>query len=189
MTQNKGGSAALPPETIEEGQTTVKVLVCVDHSDSSRRAVAFVGKVFGQGVASDLKITLFHVAEFLPEFVLTDHAEPGLTPRSLAAMWATRAKEDGEKLLEEQRGTLAAAGVPAGALESRLIATDCLPEARKVAAALTIIEEMQSGNYDVVCIGRRGASQISSSFIGGVAEKILREAAGRTVWVVDEPHV
>lgn len=167
----------------------MKVLVCVDHSDSSRRAVAFAGKVFGQGAASDLKITLFHVAEFLPEFVLTDHAEPGLTPRSLAAMWATRAKDDGEKLLGEQKEVLASAGIPAGSLETKLIATDALPEARKVAAALTIIEEMQSGKYDIICIGRRGASQISSSFIGGVAEKILREAAGRTVWVVDEPHV
>lgn len=166
----------------------MKVLVCVDHSDSSRKAVAFVGRVLGTCSASDLKITLFHVAEFLPEFVLTDSAEPGLTPRSLAEKWGARARQDGEQLLNEQMSALSGAGIPATALETRLIATDCLPESRKVAAALSIIEEMKSGAYDVVCIGRRGASQLTSSFIGGVAEKILREAAGRTVWVVDEPN-
>ena len=52
-------------------------------------------------------------------------------------------------------------------------------------AALAIIEEMQGGQYDLVVLGRRGASPAAESFVGSVTEKVLREARGKTVWVVD----
>jgi nucleotide-binding universal stress UspA family protein len=50
---------------------------------------------------------------------------------------------------------------------------------------LAIIEEMRQGNYDLVVIGRRGASATIPTLVGGVAEKIAREAYGRTLWIVD----
>lgn len=162
----------------------MKVLLPVDRSEASSKAVQFVGKLLAGRSGQD-QVTVYHVAEFLPEFVLTDLPEAGLTTRSLAERWATRAKTDGETLLAEQKQALIAAGLSADAVETKLELKDCLPESRKVAAALTIIGEMQSNAYDLVCIGRRGASVLSHSFIGGVAEKVLREAHGRSVLVVD----
>lgn len=162
----------------------MKVLLPVDRSEASAKAVQFVGKMLAGRAGLD-HVTIYHVAEFLPEFMLTDLPEAGLTTRSLAERWATRAKTDGEKLLAEQRQALIAAGVAEAALETKLELKDCLPESKKVAAALTIIAEMQNNAYDLVCLGRRGASALSHSFIGGVAEKVLREAHGRSVLVVD----
>jgi nucleotide-binding universal stress UspA family protein len=162
----------------------VKVLVCVDRSEASRKAIRRVTEWFGRRAGDD-QFTLYHVAEFLPEFLLSDHPEPGLTSRSLAERWATRAKSDGDKLLQETKDLLIAGGIPAAAVSTKLDLEDCLPESKKVVAALAIIREMQSGNYDLVCIGRRGASELAVSLIGGVAEKVLREAHGRSVLVVD----
>jgi nucleotide-binding universal stress UspA family protein len=164
----------------------VNVLVCVDRSDASRKVVGFVAELLkGRGAAGQDRITLYHVAEFLPEFLLSDHPEPGMTSRGLAERWASRAKSDGERVLAERQQELIAAGLPAESVQVKLDLKDCLPESKKVAAALAIIEEMQGGNYDLVCIGRRGASELAVSFIGGVTEKVIREAHGRSMLVVD----
>lgn len=161
----------------------MKVLVCVDHSEASKKVVQAAADLL-KGRSGD-QVTLFHIAEFLPEFLLSDHPEPGMTSRSLAERWAERAKSDGDKLLSESQAALVAAGVSAAVVHTKLELKDCLPESKKVAAALAIIQEMQSTDYKLVCIGRRGASALSLSMIGGVAEKVLREAHGRSVLVVD----
>jgi len=164
----------------------VNVLVCIDRSEASRKVVRFVAGLLKARVADGQdRITLYHVAEFLPEFLLSDHPEPGMTSRGLAERWAAKAKDDGDRVLAERKQELLAAGIPAAAVQTKLELKDCLPESTKVAAALAIIGEMQSGNYDLVCIGRRGASELAISFIGGVTEKVIREAHGRSMLVVD----
>lgn len=162
----------------------MKVLLPVDRSEASTKVVQFVSQ-FLAGRGRQDQVIVYHVAEFLPEFVLSDVPEPGLTTRSLAERWASRAKADGEALLVEKQQSLVKAGLPAECVQTKLELKDCLPESKKVAAALAIIGEMQSGGYDLVCLGRRGASGLSASLIGGVAEKVLREGHGRSVLVVD----
>lgn len=162
----------------------MKVLLPVDDSAASAKAVQFVAQFLAARGSKD-QVILYHVAEFLPEYVQSNTPEPGMTTRSEASAQAKQAKADGEALLGRQKQALVAAGVAAEAVQTKLGETDCLPESKKVAAALAIIAEMQSGNYDLVCIGRRGASGLQSSLIGGVAEKVLREGQGRSVLVVD----
>lgn len=161
------------------------VLICVDHSNSSTKAVQFAAGILGKSAIPNLDVTLLHVAELLPEFVLSEEPAPGMTQRSLADSWAERSRSQGQKLLDEQQAALQAAGVPAQALHTKLSTASCLPESKKIAAALSLITEIKSGPYDVICIGRRGASQIASSIVGGVAEKVIRECHGKTVWLVD----
>jgi nucleotide-binding universal stress UspA family protein len=163
----------------------VNVLICLDHSASSRKAVEFAGRVLGKASIAGLSVTLFHVAELLPEYLLTDQPAPGLTSRELAKMWEERARGQGERLLQENRQFLIQAGLPREAVREKLSTTSCLPEAKKVASALAIIDEVTSSPYDVVCLGRRGATELKSSIIGGVAEKVIRECQGKTVWLVD----
>lgn len=163
----------------------MNILLCVDHSTASQKAVRFTAELLGKASVPDVSVTLFHVAEFLPEYLLSDSPAPGLTSRELAEMWAQRSRALGQKLLDSAKQTLLSAGMAENSVQSKLCTTSCLPEAKKVAAALSIIDEIQSGAYDVVCIGRRGASELASSFIGGVAEKVIRECGGKTVWLVD----
>lgn len=161
----------------------MKVLVCVDHSEGSKKVVLKAGELL-RNHAGD-QVTLFHIAEFLPEFLLSERPEVGMTSHTLAERWAARAKSDGEALLAGAKESIVGAGLAAASVQTKLQLVDCLPESKKVAAALAIITEMQSGNYDLVVIGRRGASELSVSLIGGVAEKVLREAHGRCVLVID----
>jgi len=161
----------------------VKVLVCVDHSETSKKVVQKAGTLLRKAAGD--QVTLFHIAEFLPEFLLSERPETGMTSHTLAERWAARAKDDGEALLARSKASIIEAGLTADTVQTKLQLIDCRPESKKVAAALAIIGEMQSGNYDLVVVGRRGASDLSLSLIGGVAEKVLREAHGRSVLVID----
>jgi len=170
-----------------KGSWIVKVLIAVDDSDVSRKAVAFAGKLLGHREEPDADVTLFHVVESLPEFILarSGNGEAASAFRQVAEEWAQTSRDLGEKLLAEQSLTLAAAGVPPARIDTRLCQKEARPEARRVVAALAIIEEMKQGGYDLVFIGRRGSSGSIESFIGGVAEKVAREAQGVSLCIVD----
>ncbi len=165
----------------------MKVLIAVDGSAVSRKAVAFAGKMLGRRAERDVEVTLFHVAEALPEFLLPRAGQGGAAGslRVAAEEWAENNRLAGERLLAESREALIQAGIPAEAVHTRLGRKEGDPEAARVVAAIAIIEEMRQGNYDLVVIGRRGASATIHTLVGSVAEKVAREAYGRTLWIVD----
>lgn len=161
----------------------MKVLLCVDASEATEHAVEFVGKIFGGTARSNLSITLLNIAESLPADAVNPTAGATCSEAS-AAQTAQTADQQGQRALSAAREQLQKSGVAADVHE-KLLPVQCLPESRLVAAALAIIEEMKSGGYDIVCVGRRNAKNLGGSVIGGLAEKVAREAAGRTVWIVD----
>jgi nucleotide-binding universal stress UspA family protein len=165
----------------------VKVLIAIDDSDVSRKAVAFAARILGRRVDKDVEITLFHVVESLPEYILARSYQGGAGSafRQVAEEWAESNRTNGERLLTEQRQALVTAGFPTAQLHTKMIEKEGRPESRRVITALAIIEEMKGGGYDIVVIGRRGASAAIETFLGSVAEKIAREAQGCTLWIVD----
>ena len=162
----------------------MKLLLAVDHSEVSRKAVRFVGQVLGPAGSGAVEITLYHVTECLPEFI-TERTNEDDAFGKVNELWVTTQKTAGEQLLDACKADLTAAGVPAEKIKRKLAEKEGLPEARRVIAALAIIEELKAGGYDIVAIGRRGSAAASGSFLGSVAEKITREAAGKTVWIID----
>lgn len=165
----------------------MKVLVSVDRSDASERAVEFAGRMFAPHPAGSASITLFHVVESLPDDLLL-----GATASTHAQAYrqvcddldASRLAE-GRALLERQQAALQRAGVAEGDISCKLVERETRPGAGKVIASLAVIEEMRAGDYQIVCLGRRGATGAAGSFLGSVAEKVLREAQEHTIWVVD----
>lgn len=162
----------------------MNVLIAIDGSDASKKAVSFVGRTLGRSATKDVAVTLFHVVESLPDFVLSRTSSDDAF-RQVAHEWFEANRREGETLLVRQKEVLVDAGIPADAVQTKVEIKEGLPEARQVLAALSIIDEMQQGTYDVVCLGRRGGSVSGGSFPGSVAEKVLREARGKAVWVVD----
>jgi nucleotide-binding universal stress UspA family protein len=165
----------------------LKILVAIDRSEASANAVRFVAGLIGRPKTADDTVTLYHVVDALPGDFMT----PGM-PQTLGAAYqqviddvTARRKETGQKLLDEQAQVLQAAGLPGDRISTRLEIKSTRPESFKVAAALSIIDEMNKGGYQVVCIGRRGASSAQGSFPASMAEKILQGSRGKTVWVVD----
>ncbi len=165
----------------------MKVLIAVDGSEASRKVVAFAGKMFGGRTARDAEVVVFHVVDAVPEFLLPHGGTGGgASPlRQAADEWAETNRLAGERLLTESRDALIRAGIPAPSVQTKLGRREALPEASRVVAAIALIEEMRQGNYDIVVVGRRGASASIPSLVGSVAEKIAREAYGRTLWIVD----
>lgn len=165
----------------------MKVLVAVDATGGSAKSVAFVAKLLCGRTDSQLSVTLFHVVESLPEYILSKSGQDssGSATWQVVDEWAQTNRSEGEKLLEAQSQALAAAGVAAAQIKTKLCQKECRPESERVVAALAIIDEMQQGDYDLVVIGRRGDSAAIPTFLGGVAEKVTRAANGRTVCVVD----
>lgn len=164
----------------------MKVLIAIDDSEGSRKAVAFAGKLLAHRTDQGADVTLFHVVESLPEFILSrSGAGEDAAFRQVAEEWAQTNKGLGEKLLADQALTLAAAGIPPARINTKLCQREARPEARRVVAALAIIEEMKQGGYDLVMIGRRGDSRSIESFLGGIAEKVAREATGLGLCIVD----
>lgn len=163
----------------------MKVLVAIDESEVSRKAVDLVARLFGR--RQDVDVTLFHVVESLPEFILARSHQGGTDNayRKVADECAEACRTQGSKLLAEAAQKLSTAGLAAGTVATKLAQKEGRPEARRVVAALAIIEELKQGNYDVVVIGRRSSAACADTFIGGVAEKVTREAGGRTVCIVD----
>jgi len=168
-----------------EGTLIVKVLVAIDESEVSRKAVALIGTWFNQ--RQDIDVTLFHVVESLPEFILSRSSQGGADNayRKVADECAEACRTQGSRILADAAQSLTASGLVAGKVTTKLAQKEGRPEARRVVAALAIIEEMKQGNYDLVVIGRRSSAACSDTFIGGVAEKVTREANGRTVCIVD----
>ena len=170
-----------------KGTEDVNILLAVDHSDASRKAVDFAGEVLGKTDSGGIAVTLLHVVESLPDYLLNRVTDENVSSadKQVADEWTENDRAKGEELLAESKRHLVDQGVGETTIETKLLVKSGTPEARKVVAALAIIEQMKQGPYDVVCLVRRGFAAAAGSFLGSVAEKVLREAAGKTVWVVD----
>ncbi len=164
-----------------------KLLVAVDDSAASRRAVEYVGRVFGHHPKANLEITLFQVIERMPAYALPkqgDRATEQILEQALHD-WSAEAVQRTRQQLERYRELLLAAGIADTAVRLKHRLDEARPEAKRVAAALAILDEVKEGGYTTVVVGRRGASNIPELFVGGVAEKVSRHVAGATVWIVD----
>lgn len=165
----------------------MKILLAVDKSAASDKAVAFVGDLLSGRRSDDVSITLLHIVESMPDYLLYEGSKGRSREiyEQLVHEWEVSRRQVGQKLLDEQQQRLVESGVPVDGIETKLVEKESRPESKKVVAALSLIEEMNRGDYSVVALGRRGSTAAEGSFLGSVAEKVLREAAGRTVWVID----
>jgi nucleotide-binding universal stress UspA family protein len=164
-----------------------RILLAVDESAAARKAVEYVGRVFGHNAQPNAEVTLFHVIENLPGDLVHRQPDAALSQVLTEALraWSAQAVSRCERQLERYRDLLLAAGIPAAAIRVKYTLDEARPEARRVAAAQAIIKEAAAGGYTTVVVGRRGTSDIPELFLGGVAEKVSRHVVGATVWVVD----
>lgn len=163
------------------------ILIAVDESAAARKAVEYVGRIFGRRGDPRADITLFHVIEAVPGELLprSGDADVNRVIDQAVRDWSVQAVARCQKQLERYRELLLAAGVPAAALHTKHRLDEARPEAKRVAAALAILEEARSGGYTTVVLGRRGTSNVPELFLGGVADKVSRHLSGVTVWIVD----
>jgi len=144
------------------------LLVAVDDSDNSRRAVNYVASMLG-GLGG-FQVTLLHVISEPEEdyFAGTEEKEKWLE--------GYRSRITG--VLEDLRRILVSAGFSEDAVQMRTPLRFC------PSIAECIISELDSSGYGTVVVGRKGISRKEEFLFGSVSSKIVGHARHCTVWVV-----
>lgn len=158
-----------------------KILLAVDGSDTSNRAVEYVGDMISGCKGIDL--TIYHVLQMPPMLL-----ESGGTEESREQLLEETEKWEHEKRVQVEREIFAPArrvlknkGVREGFTTVRTkLAEDAHPD-----VALDIIEEAKRGGYDTVVLGKRGISMLRDFMFGSVACKVIHHIEGCTIWIVE----
>lgn len=166
---------------------TLDVLLAVDGSEKSNRAVDHVGDVVSK--CGDFRVTLLHVIDVPPAFREHPGSEDPDEERRLEAelkeskqQWMKESQTELEKsIFGPAKERLAAKGVT---MDNTRIRTKVAADAHSDVAA-AIVDEAKRGDYGVVAIGRRGKSTLKTFLMGTVVHKVVHNVEGCAVWVVE----
>lgn len=152
-----------------------RLLVAVDDTDASRRAVRYVG--FLAGLIDDLHTTLLHVP-------------PEATPFAADAAARGRPQDgSGLKPLEDAQADASAAVLQPfhKKLEETGVRADRIQAVSRPAkggVAKTILDYGYENRCDAIVAGRRGLSAIKTAFLGSVSAALFEHAFALPIWIV-----
>lgn len=152
-----------------------KILIAVDGSKASDRAVDYVGLMEG-AMVKDLKVVLFNAMTPVPSFMRKEGQSDTSTYRRVAEL-ERRNRKAAQEVLGAARQRLLDHGLGEDHIEMK-----ALPRAS--GAARDILFEAEHGLYDAVVIGRRGLGKAQEMFLGSVTNKIVQHAEKLPIWVV-----
>ncbi len=145
------------------------ILLSIDNSENSRRAIRYVGKIVGS--SKDYCITILNIVEDMGEDFFPSAVE--------REKHIEKQKESSSALLAEARVAMMEYGV----------AEECITTEQATApnghTAEFIISHSREMNKGTVVVGRRGISKKEEFLFGSVSSKIVSYAKNCTVWVVE----
>jgi nucleotide-binding universal stress UspA family protein len=163
-----------------------RLLVVLDDSAASKRAVEYVSKFVGK--RSGFRICLVHVLSPLPPELL-EHGgseDPAKETRLEADLkaeqhrWISAAKKTSQKGLDEARATLRKAGISAGTVQTSFCEPGEGPN-----AADAILNMARRCHCRTVVVGRQSVSWFHELFSQELSEELLRRGKGFCVWAVE----
>ncbi len=159
------------------------ILVAVDESPHTGRALHYVGTLLRH--ARDVRITLFHVLKPMPRELL-EHGgseDPVVESRLGAELqqdqdnWVKAESEAERPILARSLEMLRATGFPSDRVTLKFGQEDDV--------ALSILDEARQGGYGTIVVSRHAGTGAKRLFGGGTTERLLRDASGHTIWIVD----
>jgi nucleotide-binding universal stress UspA family protein len=153
-----------------------KVLIAFDDSENAMRAVKHVARF----LAADSEVTLFTVLQ--DTAALCEMNSPELIPYF-------KSHQDSFCILEEKKKELVAAAQAKAKelLVQNGFAADRVhvkSQTKHKGIARDIVAEAGTG-YDLIVIGRRGASGIREFFLGSISQKIVNSAQEASILIVN----
>jgi nucleotide-binding universal stress UspA family protein len=152
-----------------------KILIAVDGSPASDRAVDYVGLVEG-AMVKNLKVVLFHAMSAVPPSMRREGQSDTETYRRVAEL-ERRNRKAAQEVLDQARQRLLDRGLANEHIESK-----AMPRAAD--AARDILFEAEHGLYDALVMGRRGLSKAQELFVGSVTNKVVQHAERIPLWIV-----
>jgi nucleotide-binding universal stress UspA family protein len=159
-----------------------KILVAVDASENSLRAVAYVGEMVGK--AQGFTVQLLYIERF---------PERDLFPNDAAWKECCSMQErEARSVLEDSKEILLAKGLQEENVTINYVMSCKSPLTGRISArcslgtsiAREILEVVKEGGFGTVALGRRGVSKAEEFLFGSVSNKVIHSAKGCTVWVV-----
>lgn len=145
------------------------ILIGVDESENSQRAVSYVAKLLG-GIEG-FKITVLHVIAEPEEDYFNNICDED--------EWYTTYRSRVDHMLEEYRNMLISAGFKCEDISTRSVIRYC------PSMAECILSESDKNEYSTLVVGRRGLTYKEEMLLGSISGKIVRTARNCAVWVVE----
>jgi len=145
------------------------ILLAVDDSENSRRAVHYTAYLLGG--MDGVRATILHVIPLPEEDFFPDEAQKN--------QWLGQYRQRIEAVIEEYRQILIESGFTADAVETRIPLRNC------PSMAECILHERNVGGYTTIVVGRQGLSRKEEFLFGSISSKIVSHARQCTVWVVE----
>ena len=159
-----------------------KVLIAVDGSRNSLRAVEYAGKVFAPN--PEARLVLFQIIPSISRMLLdtkemkTIDAHKDERPELAGLYWRLEDEERMSEFFAEATSVLIHTGVKPEQIKSKF-------GVKSGEIADGILEEVELGNFQTLIMGRRGLSRVREFFLGSVSTQVVREAKGCAVCVVE----
>jgi nucleotide-binding universal stress UspA family protein len=164
-------SKVIPVWVVDGNVKSSKVILAVDGSESSLRAVDHLS--FMVGGNPDAQITLFHVMPKVGQFCEVDFSKKLDNVEKIVTKGDRRCIDD---FYAQAQKKMKKAGIDEDHMEIRVVK-------RTVNVGKAIVNESQKGDFGTVVVGRRGEGQ--SFFTGSVSRYVMDKTAGRALWLVN----
>lgn len=172
------------PTTTPRGNTAIaRVLIAVDDSEHSARALRYVGTLLRD--VHNVQVTLFHVLKPMPRELLEhggseNPAEEVRLAEELRrdqANWVTTESATESPTLVTALELFGKTGFPLDRVMLKFGYEDDI--------AHNILVEARLGCYGTIVISRHGSHGLKRMIGGGVADQLLSDASGFTLWIVE----
>lgn len=163
-------SRVIPVWVVDGDVASMKVMLAVDGSEASLRAVDHL--CFMVGGNDNIKITLFHVMPTLRDYCVINFDEKESDVRQVIAQGAKRCIDH---FYAHAQHRFEEAGLQKNQIELKVIK-------RAMDVGKAILDQARKGNYGTVIVGRHGAGK--AFFMGSVSRCVLNKISGRALWVV-----
>lgn len=149
-------------------QANDKILIAIDGSTSSMKAVDFVAETAGR---AGYGVGLIHVIRGFGSLV------PESPEFMMPAEHVELAQNEMMRLFNDVKEKLVLAGFDENRIEEKIVTG-------VYSRAGAIVEAASTGGYGTIVVGRKGLSRVQEFFMGRVSTKVIHGGKEFTVWMV-----